>query len=392
MIVIIIQSAATSFRDRLPEDGKLNFTQLANKYGHECVEHDVVTEDGYILKLFNIVGNKSRPIFLQHGFMDSSDTFIIRGNTSLAIALAEEGYDVWAGNTRGNEYARGHLTLNPETDKKAFFNYSQHEMAVYDLPAMIDYVLHETRQTQLKAIGHSQGTMIFYILAAEKPEYNDKIKLFISLAPICYLHHTKPLTSTAIKLWPLVEPFFKELGIVEAFSRNSTAVALFEFICTTKDIGYPLCITIMFSFAGFDRKELERKFVPVISGHFPNTASTKNGDHLVQIALKKRFSKYDYGEEGNVLLYGTSEPPNYDLKNVRMPVALISARNDKLSALKDVAILRDALPNVVYDHVMERRKYNHIDYVWGKNAPQQLYPMVFKLLNTTSYHRISKLF
>lgn len=66
--------------------------------------------------------------------------------------------------------------------KKMYFSF--HEMAVYDLPAMIDHALEVSGQQNLFYIGHSMGTTMSYILLSMKPEYKDKIKFSISLAPI----------------------------------------------------------------------------------------------------------------------------------------------------------------------------------------------------------------
>lgn len=60
-------------------------------------------------------------------------------------------------------------------------------MGMYDLPAMIDYILHQTGQQQLFYVGFSQGTTQFWILMSLKPEYNKKIKLMSALAPVAYL-------------------------------------------------------------------------------------------------------------------------------------------------------------------------------------------------------------
>lgn len=61
---------------------------------------------------------------------------------------------------------------------------SFHEMGYYDLPAMIDYTLGMTDQNALTYIGHSMGTTISYVLLSTRPNYNKKIKLAISLAPV----------------------------------------------------------------------------------------------------------------------------------------------------------------------------------------------------------------
>lgn len=71
--------------------------------------------------------------------------------------LYDNGYDVWMGNARGNRYSRNHTSLNPNIDGE-FWNFSWHEIGMHDLPAMINYVLQETKSERLAYFGHSQVT------------------------------------------------------------------------------------------------------------------------------------------------------------------------------------------------------------------------------------------
>lgn len=64
--------------------------------------------------------------------------------------------------------------------------FSYHELGIYDLPAMIDYILDTTRHEKMYYIGHSEGTTQFWVMASEKPEYNSKIILMIGLAPAAF--------------------------------------------------------------------------------------------------------------------------------------------------------------------------------------------------------------
>lgn len=122
-----------------------------------------------------------------------------------AYLLADLDYDVWMGNTRGNTYSRHHVTKSPQ--EKEFWEFSWHEMGVYDLPAMIDHVLETTGQQRLSYIGHSQGTTVFYVLCSEKPEYNRKIKVMISMAPSAYM------SNIASPFLRILATYYKEVRV-----------------------------------------------------------------------------------------------------------------------------------------------------------------------------------
>lgn len=62
----------------------------------------------------------------------------------------------------------------------------RYEMGIYDQPAAIDYILHQTRNSQLHYLGFSQGTTSLMVLLSEKPEYNHKIRVASLLAPVGY--------------------------------------------------------------------------------------------------------------------------------------------------------------------------------------------------------------
>lgn len=64
--------------------------------------------------------------------------------------------------------------------------FSYHELGIYDLPAIIDYILNTTRHEKIIYIGHSEGTTQFFVMASEKHWYNSKISLMIGLAPAAF--------------------------------------------------------------------------------------------------------------------------------------------------------------------------------------------------------------
>ena len=47
--------------------------------------------------------------------------------------------------------------------------------------------------------------------------------------------------------------------------------------------------------------------------YVPVGTSSKNIIHWMQMYNTKRLARYDYGEKKNMQIYGTKEPPIYDL-------------------------------------------------------------------------------
>ncbi|XP_018406518.1 PREDICTED: lipase 1-like [Cyphomyrmex costatus] len=168
--------------------------QMIRKAGYPAETHVVQTEDDYLLTLHRIPNNNGSPVLLQHALLSSSADFVVLGkNKGLAFILANHGYDVWLGNFRGNTHSRAHVFLSPSDSK--FWNFSFHEMGIYDIPAMILYITKITSQPLHAYIGHSLGTTASYVMAAERPEIARMVRMIISFAPAAFLKHvTSPLT------------------------------------------------------------------------------------------------------------------------------------------------------------------------------------------------------
>ncbi|KAJ8318408.1 hypothetical protein KUTeg_003499 [Tegillarca granosa] len=172
-------------------------TQIIKSQGYPVEEHNIQTSDGFILNVQRIPSDKTHTItakdnpvvLVQHGLLSSSDCFVMELNNSLAFVLADAGFDVWLGNSRGNVYGRKHIRYN--TSQEEFWAWSWDEHAKYDVPATVDYILAATNKTKLFYIGHSQGTVMGFAGFSTNKTLQEKIKLFIALSPIAKLNHIR---------------------------------------------------------------------------------------------------------------------------------------------------------------------------------------------------------
>ncbi|XP_046430772.1 lipase 3-like isoform X1 [Neodiprion fabricii] len=370
-------------------DVHLSTPELIEKYGYHSESHEVETEDGYILTVHRITGGAKHPpspgkpvVILQHGVLSSSADWVIMGpSRSLGYILSDVGYDVWLGNSRGNTYSKAHAKISPSDSK--FWEFSWHEMGVYDMPAVIDHVLKVTKMDVLSYVGHSQGTTQLLVMLSEKPEYNSKISSAVTFAPIAYAGNmrspiVKPFARVSTPLYYLLRLF----GVNSFLPTNAFLTEIGRDICESKSILQVVCSNTLFLATGYDMSQVNSTMVPVILGHVPAGASTKQFVHFGQLYNSKKFRQFDYSVSFiNDQKYNQAEPPEYNLQNVRIPMAIFYGSNDLLADYKDVERLASELPNVELKHKVSLENFNHIDFLYGVDAPNVVYRHVVKYLH-----------
>ncbi|KAL0869543.1 hypothetical protein ABMA27_005810 [Loxostege sticticalis] len=361
------------------EDVRLNVGELILKYGYPMERHKVVTEDGYILQMYRIPSNGT-VVFLMHGMLGSADDYVIAGPESgMAYLLASEGYDVWLGNARGNKHSRHHTEF--KSSDALFWDFSWHEIGCYDLPAMIDYALNTTEQTSLKYIGHSQGTTSFFVMASEKPEYNEKISLMVALSPVAFMTHvTAPFIKLLAPTGTLLHGLLKSIGVYEFLPDSSLTRALKQLMCGNGPVAEILCSNVLFLSVGFGFDQLNVTNLPVIFAHMPSGSSAKQFAHYGQGVLSGEFRQFDYGSTENVRRYGSSQPPKYNLSNIVAPVSLWYSEADWMSHPTDVSELYSKLNNAIDIYKVPIERFNHLDFLWAKDFKNIIYQRLRKLL------------
>lgn len=126
-----------------------------------------------------------------------------------------------------------------------------------------------------------------------------------------------------------------------------------------------------------------QSMIPVYMGHAGAGSSTHSLLHLGQNINSGLFRPFDYGWFKNLWEYKRTTPPEYDLNNVRTPIAVYYSKNDWLAAIEDVERLIPMLPNVIKSYLVPHDKFNHLDFLWGTQAPQLLYKEIIETMKSS---------
>nr|XP_013027275.2 lipase member K-like [Anser cygnoides]XP_047925142.1 lipase member K-like [Anser cygnoides]XP_047925144.1 lipase member K-like [Anser cygnoides] len=360
-------------------EAHMNISEMVSFWGYPSEEYDVVTEDGYILQINRIpygrgnAGNKGpRPVvFLQHGLFAEGSMWVTNlPNNSLGFILADAGYDVWIGNSRGNTWCKRHQVLSPK--RKEFWAFSFDEMAKHDLPAIINIIEQKTGQKQLYYIGHSQGTTIAFIAFSTIPHLAQKIKMHFALAPVATVAFIQsPFKKLA---------FFSDYGLKEMFGTKEFLphTILGELVLSKFCTHSKTCRNFLSMLFGFNWKNVNMSRIDVYAAHAPAGTSVQNLIHWLQGVRSGALRAYDGGSIYNSLRYRQMGPPLYNVKNMTVPTAIWSGGADCLADPRDVALLLPQIANLV--HYRAIPEWNHMDFLLGLDATEILYHKIVHMM------------
>lgn len=160
------------------------------------------------------------------------------------------------------------------------------QFAFHDIPDSIEYILTTTSQTSLSYIGFSQGTAQAFATLSIHPSLNDKVDVFIALAPAMSpagLHNS--VVDALMKASPEV--------IFLAFGRRS----ILSSTTMWQSILYPpifvriidFCLLVLFNWKG---KNISAHQKLAAYPHLYSFTSTKSVVHWFQIIRNKCFQMY----------------------------------------------------------------------------------------------------
>lgn len=383
--IALAQVARLSDRTEASHDPDVDrgMIEIVRDRGYPIEQHQVTTEDGYILTVFRIpygrthsgaaAGGPRQPVFVQHCLVCSSFEFV-HGTPehSLGYVLADAGFDVWLGNNRGNTYSLNHTSLQVESPE--FWDFTYDQMAAYDLPAQLDYVLAATGRATVPYIGHSQGTMQAFAGFSRNQALADKVDLFVALAPVAYLHH---MTSYAFRA---LAPSLHLIASLGSYEFLPAGTWLWRYVAIPGARLLPKTFGFLVSLFCGTTTHIDVNHLPVNLAHTPGGTSVRNVMHFQQGLAENRFGMYDFGPSGNLAKYGQTSPPAYRLADVDVKMALITGDNDILTSPQDVARLESELSPGLVVHRQHIPGFAHFDFTWGKDAGTMVHADIVQLL------------
>uniref|UniRef100_A0A4X2M2M8 AB hydrolase-1 domain-containing protein n=1 Tax=Vombatus ursinus TaxID=29139 RepID=A0A4X2M2M8_VOMUR len=342
-------------------------SQIISYWGYPSEAYDVVTEDGFILGVYRIPYGKGensertgkRPIFyLQHGMFVSASSWVANPPyTSLAFTLADSGYDVWMGNSRGSVWSQKHVHYSPESPE--FWAFSFDEMAKYDLVATLNFIMKKTNQEKLYYVGHSQGTTIAFAAFSTNPKLAQRIEFFFALAPMVSVQHSRGPLKTLMSIPP-------SLLKVRIFAP--------KYLHPLKSTSFPNSFF------------LSQSRLDVYLSQNPAGTSVQNIVHWNQVRIQKSFLAPRSGGNWFFFPFNCTQvtPPLYDLEAIKIPTAIWSGEQDRIAPPREVDNLLPKLPNLIYHKKIPY--YNHIDFLLGLDTPQEFFHEILYLIKMYMKH------
>ncbi|KFP92062.1 Lysosomal acid lipase/cholesteryl ester hydrolase, partial [Apaloderma vittatum] len=354
-------------------------SEIIRYHGYPSEEYEVTTEDGYILAVFRIPAGrnyqntgKKPAVLLHHGTLADSIHWITNlPNNSLGFILADAGYDVWMGNTRGNTWSLKHKTLKP--CQKEFWQFSFSEIGKYDIPAELYFIMNKTGQKDVYYVGHSEASTAGLIAFSTYPELAQRVKVFFALGPVATITHaTSPLVAFASLPQPLIRLLLGCKGVLE---QNKLLKKPLIWFC--RHLG-KVCGSGISYITGDRIQSLNMSRIDIYVAHYPAGTSVKNVIHWHQLLRADRFQAYDYGSKENMKRYNQSTPPAYKIEKISTPIAVWSGGLDKFADPKDMAKLLPRITNLIYHEHFP--SWGHLDFVWSLDATEKMYQKIIELI------------
>ncbi|ORY31151.1 alpha/beta-hydrolase [Rhizoclosmatium globosum] len=364
-----------------------NVRYYIEKEGFRCETYHVTTRDGFILQLERILPgpgmdhsipqSQKPPVILMHGLFQSAGVWVTSRRTSFAFYLADNNYDVWLANNRTccQEAEKQHVFL--KGNESEFWDWSLDELALYDVPAVVEGVKRFTGWEKVAYVGHSQGNAQMFLALKLDPSLNEKLSCFIALAPAVYIG---PLLNAF--------PVNSLINLSSKTHRSVFGVNQFLPIMTIvqKIVPAHVMMTLSYHMFHFLFDWSDTNWDVTNKDHYfqftPRPQSSKSLHHWAQMGRAKVIQPFLSDAE---LLEGKAVN-EFDVGCIKCPLALYYGTKDAIVDARKLhwqcweSSQRGATEGVVdLVAVEEVEGYEHMDCLWGLNAEEKVWRRVIRV-------------
>lgn len=355
------------------------YKRTIESYGYTLEELDVTTEDGYILSLWHLLPKEGKQgtkvVYLVPGIHCTGWAFFQLGENSLPFLLVEEGFDVWISNNRGTSFSLGHISKDSSKMNGDYWDFSLDELAKYDLPATIDFIKEKTRQKKINYIGHSQGTLLFFMLYMSNPTYiESSIDKYVALGAVLNMaYSTSSILDFVDKLYTILDMKPMRKGYTYARVAKNTI----SFICK---VNPEFCRDLFdknFSLKPTNNIDYDTFWKFLI--YYPGGASKNIFLHWDQIYQLKKLVYFNEDYSKNKDKY-----EEYDMnvfKNWKIKMLLQVSDADSISISQAMKELQESITDKSLVTLLETPNYGHLDDYGSKTAPEDIYDPVIEYLS-----------
>lgn len=332
--------------------------------------YEIKTEDNTTIRLTRYKGGKKGPVILSHGLGVSSVIFSIDTiRTNLLEYLFANEFDVWLLDYRSS-------ILLPSSEE-------QHDadvIATQDYPAAVNKVRMITGAESVQMVVHCFGSTVFFMamlagMEGVRSAVSSQIATDIVVPSI-----------TRIKAGLHIPAFLKFIGIdsLTAYvDKNSDwKEKLFDkalkFQPTQREerCHNPVCHRIQFMYGTlYEHSQLNLATHKAMHEMF-GVANIKAMDHLATMI-----------NAGHLVDYNGNEVYMPHLDRLAIPILFIQGAENKCYYPAGTEKTYDSLVSVNGEDLYQRKvveNYGHLDCIFGKNAVDDIYPMILEHLEKTA--------
>lgn len=339
IIIIIIVAVSLLYTRKFISDRKSNEI------------HFVACEDGWKIALHRYLPRTDKkgllPVILCHGLGANHFNFDIDDEHSLAMELAEDGYDVYLPDLRGNGLSR-----YAQWFRSGKWDIHFEDFIDQDIPAIINYITERTGNKQVHWIGHSMGGMVAYAFA--QFEIAKKVR---SITAVASPGHLGPIKADMVKLIK----FSSILKIFPVLHQSFFARLWIPYMGLLKNDALGRTI--------YKRENMSSGVVRTAG---VNLVSDQASTLMLQFA--------DWVKFDDILTKdGYSYRENYD--KIKSPFLFLTSQDDYFAPEECVRPVYETISSKRKKHVHFSERtgttdYGHGDIVLGESAPLEVYPVI----------------